>query len=170
MSLIDETRNMVEETSNTLTSLYTTNMNHFYSLYTPNQCVKVKSSTNFQLSINKISTTTGSVFVCQMVRFSWMAMNDPTMFPPTSGNASLPGNGRTLPFRSTSTGYFNRCPLMSETSSAANCSQFLSPIVLTFLTHSILSGCVKQSSNVAICSAHSDILYPYICTQKRTSQ
>lgn len=100
----------------------------------------------------------------QMVRFSCMAMKDPTMLPPTSGNASLPGSGRTLPFRSISTGYFNRCPLMSETSSAANCVQFLSAIVLTFLTHSILSGCVKQSSKVAICSAQSDILYPQICT------
>lgn len=91
-----------------------------------------------------------------------MARNDPTICPPTSGKLSHPGSGLTLPFRSTSTGYFIKCPFISVTSSDANCFQFASPIDLTFLTQSTLSGLEKQSSMVPRCSAHKDILYPQI--------
>ncbi|PIN16226.1 hypothetical protein CDL12_11103 [Handroanthus impetiginosus] len=87
------------------------------------------------------------------------------MFPPTSGKVSYPGSAFTLPFRSTSTGYLRRCPLISDTSLDANCSQLASPIDLTRRTHSKDSGRVKQSSRRPRCSAHRDIRYPYIYTK-----
>ncbi|RAL46243.1 hypothetical protein DM860_016676 [Cuscuta australis] len=89
-----------------------------------------------------------------------MARKDPTMLPPTSGKTGNLERGFTLPFRSTWTGYFMRCPLISVTSSAANCCQLVSPIDLMRLTHSKDSGRLKQSSTTPKCSAQRDILYP----------
>ncbi|GFQ03805.1 phospholipase d beta 1, partial [Phtheirospermum japonicum] len=90
----------------------------------------------------------------------------PTIFPPTSGKVSHPGSGLTLPLRSTSTGYFSKCPLISVTSVDANWSQLASPIDLRRLAHSRDSGRVKHSYKNPRCSAHRDILYPYIYKKK----
>uniref|UniRef100_A0A7C9AJ91 Uncharacterized protein n=1 Tax=Opuntia streptacantha TaxID=393608 RepID=A0A7C9AJ91_OPUST len=98
-----------------------------------------------------------------MVRFSWMPEKVPITFPPKSGNVSDPGRGPTTPFQSTSKGYLRRWLFISVTSSAANCLQLCSARLLTRLTHSKLSGCLKQSSTLPRCSAHRDILYPYTC-------
>lgn len=93
-----------------------------------------------------------------IVRFSWMAVKEPQMFPPMSGNVGHPGKGFTLPLRSTLTGYFMRWPLISVTSLEMNWSQLCSPRRRTRLMHSRLSGWLKSSSITPICSAQRDIL------------
>lgn len=93
-----------------------------------------------------------------IVRFSWMAVKEPQMFPPMSGNVAHPGKGFTLPLRSTLTGYLRRWPLIWVTSLAKNWSQLCSPSWRTRLMHSRLSGWLKSSSIIPICSAQRDIL------------
>ena len=84
----------------------------------------------------------------------------PQTLPPTSGKVSNPGRGLSLPLLFTSTGYLRRCPCNGLKSSAVNLFQFSSAILFTHFTQFKLSGWLKQSSMIPMCSAHSDVLYP----------
>ena len=91
--------------------------------------------------------------------------SDPSTATVPSGKVPCSGKQPTSPLVSTWIGYLRRCPCNGVKSLAVYFLQLSSAILFTLLMQAKSLGSLKQSSisNIPKCSAHSDILNPYIC-------